>query len=73
MGSADCEAIALMGVSRMLSTARPKNKNMLHTCWINLFVLASTRGDVDGVLVYFLVAPYFMGVCGNGWCCSMMS
>ena len=30
-----CDAIALMGHSSVLSTARPKNRKLPHTCWMN--------------------------------------
>jgi hypothetical protein len=57
VGAADCDAIALMGHSSVLSTARPRNRNLPHTCWMNFFVLASTGGADDFCVAYCFFAP----------------
>ena len=35
------DAMALTGQSSVLSTALPRNKNCLHTCWMNCLALSS--------------------------------
>ena len=46
VGFADCEAMALIGHSSVLSTALPKNRNFPHTCWMNFLPFLSNGGDV---------------------------
>ena len=58
VGADDCDAMALMGQSSVLSTARPRNRNMPHTCWMNFLVLASTSGADDFCVAYCFLAPY---------------
>ena len=39
MGSADCEAIALIGANNVLFTARPRKRNFPQTCCTNFLPL----------------------------------
>ena len=64
VGFADCDAMALIEHKRVLSTARPRNRNFPHTCWMNFFVLASTNGDVAACFAYCTLAPYMIGAHG---------
>ncbi len=70
MGFSDCDAMALIGHSSVLSTARPRNRNFPHTCWMNFFVLASTDFDFYAGFAYCTLAPYMIGAHGCGACCS---
>ena len=45
--------------------ARPKNKNLPHTCWIIFLVLASTECAADVRVVYCFLAQYCMGTLGD--------
>ena len=38
MGADDWDAIALIGHSSVLSAALPRNRNLPHTCCMNIFV-----------------------------------
>ncbi len=58
VGLDDCDAMALIGQSRVLSTALPRNKNFPHTCCMNRLALSSTKGDVDCCVAYCFLAPY---------------
>ena len=69
MGVANCNAIALIGHSNGALTARPKNKNFPHTCWMNFLPAASSNGAVELCVAYCVLVPYLMGALGNGWCC----
>eukprot|EP00956_Cyclotella_meneghiniana_P032357 scaffold88507_cov102-Cyclotella_meneghiniana.AAC.1 len=42
---ADWDAMALIGAKRVLSTARPRNRNFPHTCCTNFLPFASSLGD----------------------------
>ncbi len=70
MGFADCDAMALIGHSSVLSTACPRKRIFLRTCWMNFFVLASTDGDCTVGFAYCTLAPYMIGAHGCGACCS---
>ena len=58
---ADCDAIALIGHNNVASTARPKNKNFPHTCWMNFLPAASSTGAVELCVEYCVLAPYVIG------------
>ena len=73
VGLADCDAIALIGHRSVLSTARPKNKNLPHTCWMNFLVLASTNGAADACVAYCFLAPYRIGTLGYGACWMLLT
>jgi hypothetical protein len=47
VGLDDCDAMALIGQRRVLSTALPRNKNLPHTCWMNHLALSSNSGASD--------------------------
>ena len=47
VGFADYNAMALMGHSNVLLTARPRNSFFPHTCWTNFLPFLSGGGDVD--------------------------
>jgi hypothetical protein len=72
VGFADCDAMALIGHRRVLSTARPRNRNFPHTCWMNFFDLESTVGDFTACFSYCTFDPYMIGVHGCGECCSFL-
>ena len=61
--------MALIRHRRVLSTARPRNRNF-HTCSMNFFVLVLTAGDFAACFSYCTLAPYMIGVHGCGACCS---
>ena len=64
-------AIALIGHNNVASTARPKNKNFPHTCWMIFLPAASNNGAVELCVAYCVLAPYLIGALGNVWCCSV--
>ena len=70
VGFRDWEAMALMGQRSVGSTARPRNRNLPQTCWINFLPFWSRGGDVEGALAYCVRVPYLMGAVGNGTCCG---
>ena len=69
VGFANCEAMALIGQSSVLSTACPRKRNLSHTCWINFFPLVSSNGADNSSVAYCFLAPYLMGTLGYGACC----
>ena len=74
VGADDCDAsIALMGQSGVLSTVRPRNRSLPHTCWMNFLVLASTNGADDFCVAYCFFAPYCIGALGFGACCNFLT
>ncbi len=52
VGLDDCNAMALIGQRRVLSTALPKNRNFPHTCWMNRLALLSNKGAFDSCVAY---------------------
>ena len=68
VGLADCEAMALMGQSRVGLTARPRKRNCPQTCWMKFLPFLSSGGDFEASVVYCFLAPYIMGLGGNGEC-----
>ena len=54
---ADCEAIALIGHTKVLYNARPRNKNLPHTCWMNFLPFLLRSGAVDCGVGYCFFAP----------------
>ena len=58
--------MALIGHRIVLSTARPWNRNLPHTCWINFLVLESTAGDFAACFVHCTLALYTIRVHGCG-------
>ncbi len=44
--------MALIGQRRVLSTALPWNKNLLHTCWMNRLALPSNSNPFDSCVAY---------------------
>ena len=68
VGLADCEAMALMGQSRVGSTAQQGKRNSPQTCWMNFSPFLSSGGDVKASLAYCFLAPYIMGLVRNGEC-----
>ena len=70
VGWADCDAIALMGQSKVGLTARPRKRNFPHTCWMNVLPFLLSKGAVDFIVAYCLRAPYLIGVEGKGACCG---
>ncbi len=63
--------MVLIGQSRMLLTALPRNKNLPHTCWMNYLALLSNSGPFDSCVVYFFFAPYWIGALWYGACCML--
>ncbi len=61
VGVDDCDAMALIGQRRVLSTALPRNKNLLHTCWMNHLALSSNNGAFDSCVAHRFFAPYWIG------------
>ena len=55
IGLDDCDAMALIGQSRVrvLSTALPRNNYLPHTCWMNRLALPSNKGAFDSCVAYF--------------------
>ncbi len=49
-GLDNCDAMALIGQSKGLSTALPRNKNLLHTCWITAWLCCITMAPLILVL-----------------------
>ncbi len=60
LGLDDCDAMALIGQRRVLSTALPKNKNLPHTCWIKRLALSSKNGAFDSCM--HIVSLYHIGL-----------
>jgi hypothetical protein len=54
----DCDAMALIGQRRVLSTALPSNKNLPHTCWMNHLALLSKNGAFNSCIAYCFLVPY---------------
>ncbi len=71
VGLDDCNAIALIGQRMVLSTALPRNKNLLHTCWMKRLALLSNSGASNYCVAYCFFAPYCIGVLWYGACCSL--
>ncbi len=71
VGLDDCNAMALIGQRMVLSTALPRNKNLLHTCWMNHLALLSNSGASDSCVAYCFFVPYFIGVLWHDTCCSL--
>jgi hypothetical protein len=46
----DCDAMALIGQRRVLSTVLPRNKNLLHTCWMNCLALLFNSATFDSCM-----------------------
>jgi hypothetical protein len=57
VGLDDFDAMALIGQSRVLSTALPRNKNLPHTCWMNRLALLSNSGAFNSCVAYCFFAP----------------
>ena len=62
-------SMTLIGQSRVLSTALPRNKNLPHTCWMNCLALSSNKGTFEWCVAYCFLAPYWMGTHGYGAYC----
>ncbi len=71
VGLDDCNAMALIGKSRVLSTALPRNKNLPHTSWMNHLALSSNSGTFDFCVAYSFFVPYWIGALWYGACCSL--
>jgi hypothetical protein len=71
VGLDDCNAMVLIGLRMVLSTALPRNKNLPHTCWMNRLALSSNSGASNSCVVYCFFAPYYVGVHWYGACCSL--
>ena len=69
VGFADCDAMALMGQSNVLSIDRPRKRNFPHTFWMNFLPFLSSGGGVDSCVAYFVLAPSLIGALGKGCCC----
>ena len=65
--------MALIGQSRVLSTALPRNKNLPHTCWMNCVALSSNKGAFNSSVVYCFLTPYWMGTNGYGAYCHFLA
>ena len=52
VGAAYCNAIDKSGVSSVVLTTRPKNKNIPVTSWTNLISALSSDGESLGFSVY---------------------
>ncbi len=50
VGLDDCNAMALIGQRRVLSTALPRNKNLPHTCWMNHLALLTNGGAFNSCM-----------------------
>jgi hypothetical protein len=66
VGLDDCDAMALIGQRRVLSTALPRNKKLPHTCWMNQLALSSNRGAFDSFVAYCFFALYWIGALWYG-------
>ncbi len=71
VGLDDCDAMALIGQRRVLSTALPRNKNLPHAYWMNCLALSSNSGVSDSCVAYCFIVPYYIGVLWYGTCCSL--
>ncbi len=71
VGLDDCDAMALIGQRRVLSTALLKNKNLPHTCWMNHLALLSNSGVSNSCVAYCSFAPFCIGVLWYGTCCCL--
>ena len=60
-GAPCCEAMADSGVSSGLSTARPLNRNVPVTCWINVLSALSSGFESSELSAYCYLAPYLGG------------
>ena len=66
IGLEDWDAMAPIGQRRVLSTALPRNKNLLQTCRMNCLALLSSRGAFDSCVAYCFLAPYWIETRGYG-------
>ncbi len=71
VGLDDCDAMALVGQRKVLSTALPRNKNLSHTCWMNHLALLSNSGAFDSCGAYYFFAPCWIGVIWYVACFSL--
>ena len=58
---ADCDAIALVGQSKVGLTARPRKRNFPHSCGMNVLPFLSSKGAVDSIVAYCLRTTYLIG------------
>ena len=57
IGLDDCEVMVLMGHRSVESMARPRKRNLPHTCWMKLLPFLSISGDVEDWVAYFFFDP----------------
>jgi hypothetical protein len=69
VGFYDCTARALIGHRRVLSTARPKNRDFPHSCCMKFLPFASSGGADNSCCAYCCLAPYLILACGYGAFC----
>ena len=56
VGFEDCDAMAMIGHNRLLSTALPNNNNFPHIHWMNFLPLLSSSGSEECFVSYFVMA-----------------
>ena len=69
VGFENCGLMALIGHNSVLYTDIPKNNNLTHTCWMNVFPLVSSSGAEEDYVAYCFMATQLIGMLRYGALC----